>query len=98
MLNHMQGAKLLHSWLTSDGKTELDPEFSAYPEIRDPGFKVPSILGSYELDELAKILINFKPPLTWKILEQQLSPLAQMKKAIVITNLRLSYSALGIEI
>jgi hypothetical protein len=52
-LNHMQGAKDLFHWLKP-----FNWEYDVYPEQLVGKLKVPHIFHTYQLNELAKILIS----------------------------------------
>ena len=51
-IDYMEGARCLHSWLTSNGTIPLD----LGPDL-DPEFKVPRLLSSYEAQELTHIIV-----------------------------------------
>lgn len=50
-MEYMRGAKALLAWLG-----EIDYPTDRYPEILNPNFRVPNLLRSYPLNELAKML------------------------------------------
>lgn len=54
-INHLGGHKALFNYLTCYGKYPLDLELDKYPRILDTTFKKPSILGSWNLNELAEL-------------------------------------------
>ncbi len=70
-IDYMQGAKDLLAWLTSNGSIPLLIPVEKYPEIENPKFIVPRLLGGYETGELAKIIAGNKD-----------SDIARMRRAI----------------
>ena len=55
-IDYMEGAKLLHSWLTSP----LNPDIIFTSSYIDSKSSIPEMLVNYEILELAKILSDYK--------------------------------------
>lgn len=71
--NYMEGAKALYEWLSPI-------QWPDYPAI-DDNYKLPRYCESYELEELAKILVGYRS-------HKQLPELARAKRAIYITTFK----------
>ncbi len=79
-INYNEGAKVLYSWLTSDGTIPLDYQIDKYPEIANTSFKVPALLQGYESSELSKILASDVVDFS-----ERLVAMARADRAIYIT-------------
>lgn len=78
-IDNMQGARLLKNWL---GKIEYPIE--KYPQILASDFSIPHLLESYEMQQLAMILSDYKK-------NKDLNQLAIASKAIYFTSIELNH-------
>lgn len=85
----MEGFKALLKWLTSDHTIPVDYELDRYPRQLDPSFRISNLLLTYELQELAYLLVSpFSIGITLGNID--MSELARVQKALVLANLDIS--------
>ena len=81
-INYMRGAVALHNYLTNN--REIPLEIPQYESL----LTIPRILGSYEVELLAKIILGLYPRRNRKEYDGWLSDLRKMERIIFTTFLR----------
>ena len=89
-INYMEGAEILYQWLTSDGKYQLSSSFSA--EELEQLDKPNSLLGSYQLNELTKIMTGKKSTFF-----DYLSESARIHKLVLYELLAMATTSVGVK-
>lgn len=82
-INHMDGFKILVSWLTNGNQIPIDYQLHIYPRQIDLSFTIPAMLNTYALQQLAIALV---PSYGW-IGDMYVDELARVQKALALASL-----------